>query len=133
MITAQVFKTITTSDLARTADACGFPTEIEESGNNLRVWITVAGRVTLASIFGPESAPNSIVLLTGVMSEIRTTPDRANSYNVTKANWATVYCTDDHRPLITMPIGIEGVTRQHLASRLFVWEYAMTEFQGYFL
>jgi hypothetical protein len=132
MITSQVFQSITTGDLVRVADACGFPTEIDESGGKRRVWLTVAGRVTLASIFGPDSAPNTIVLLTGVMSEIRTSPERANAYNVSKANWCTVYCSDDHRPVVTMPIDIEGVTRQHLAGKLFIWEYCMNEFQGFF-
>lgn len=132
MITSQVFQNITTAELARVADACGFPTEIDESGGKLRVWITVAGRVTLASIFGPDSAPRSMILLLGTMSEIRTTADRANSYNEKKANWATVYAAEDRRPVIVMPIDVDGITRQHLATKLFFWEISVSEFQGWF-
>ncbi|MBL8780016.1 MAG: hypothetical protein JNL06_03645 [Alphaproteobacteria bacterium] len=130
MITSQVYQSISTSELARVVEACGFISEVDESGGKQRVWITVAGRVTLASIIGPDRSPASLILLMGTMDQ-QTNAEHANAYNLAIANWCTVY-VDEGRPMIVMPIDVNGITRHNLATKMYHWEFGVTEFQRHF-
>lgn len=131
MIAGQVYQGISSEELARIAEACGFSAHVEHSGGQNYVWITVAGRRTLASLIGGREAPSIVVFLT-VLTEMQSTPAHANTFNLKKANWWTVYVNEQSKPVITMPVEVGGVSREHVAAKLFLWEYGVDEFISHF-
>lgn len=134
MRTAEVYDEISPEDLLSLARDLGLParTSQRQSDGKTLVWLTVAGRETLLVVRSDTGRRSSrLVHFFEVLLDRTSSPARANHWNVENA-FAAAWVDSDGNPSLDAMADVKGVTREHLATQLFMWEANVRSFVHHF-
>jgi hypothetical protein len=128
MITASVYETITVAEFMRVAAAVGMPTRVHHQGGREFIMLMVADRTTLVLI----GQGGDILTFIDIWTNGKSNANRTNEFNHRNGSWCQVYVDEDSDPVLAMAVDVEGVTRDHLATRLLIWQLFVKNFAAFF-
>jgi hypothetical protein len=95
--------------------------------------ISVAEFMRVAAAVGMAIAPSGdIISFIDIWMNGKSNASRANEFNAKSGSWGHAYVDKDNDPVLAMAVDVEGVTRDHLAVKLLLWQLYVKNFAAFF-